>query len=74
MVGTTKITMQENKSDTNNQLLALFRANTRNAVELEKFLRKRGTARLEAQGYTIPVIDPSDSTEYDRFHDEQGTP
>ncbi|KAF4627412.1 hypothetical protein G7Y89_g10742 [Cudoniella acicularis] len=53
---------------------ALFRANTRNAVELEKFLRKRGAARLEAQGYTIPVIDPSDSTEYDRFHDEQGTP
>jgi hypothetical protein len=31
---------------------ALFRANTRNAVELEKFLRKRGAARLKALGLT----------------------
>ncbi|TVY15590.1 putative membrane protein [Lachnellula arida] len=53
---------------------ALFCANTRNAVELEKFLRKRGAARLKGFGQTIPVIDPSDSTEYDRFHDEQGKP
>jgi hypothetical protein len=39
-------------------------------VELEKLLRKRVAARLKALGYIIPVIEPSDSNEYDRFHDE----
>jgi len=45
---------------------AAFKANTRNAVELEKLLRKRGAANLKAQGHTGVVTDPSDPDEYDR--------
>jgi hypothetical protein len=74
MVGTTKITMQGNKSDTSNQLLALFRANTRNAVVLEKYLRQKGAAALKAQGQAVPTIDPSDPDEYDRQMIEQHGP
>jgi len=53
---------------------AVFRANTRNAVELEKFLRKKGAARMKAQGHQMPAIDPSDPDEYDRFHDDHTAP
>jgi hypothetical protein len=52
----------------------MFRANTRNAVELEKFLRRKGAAALKAQGQAIPVIDPSDPDEYDRHMIEQHGP
>jgi len=45
---------------------AVFKANTRNAVELEKYLRKKGAANLKAQGQAVAVIDPSDPHEYDR--------
>jgi hypothetical protein len=50
---------------------ALFRANTRNAVVLEKFLRAKGAKNLEAQGHRVPTIDPTDPDEFDRFEEEQ---
>jgi hypothetical protein len=73
MVSTKNINMQGNK--TNIHLLAVFRANTRNAVELEKFLRKKGAAALKARGQQAPAIDPSDPDEYDRLmREEHGPP
>ena len=53
---------------------ALFRANTRNAVVLEKYLREKGAAVLKAQGQALPAIDPSDPDEYDRQMNEQHGP
>lgn len=53
---------------------ALFRANTRNAVELEKFLRKKGAQNLEAAGQRKPSLDPSDPEEFDRQMTEQHGP
>ncbi len=44
---------------------ALFRANTRNAVVLEKYLREKGAKALKAQGHTAPALDPTDPDEYD---------
>jgi hypothetical protein len=51
---------------------ALFRANTRNAVVLEKYLRQKGAAAIEAQGRSVPAVDPSDPDEYDRHMREYG--
>jgi len=45
---------------------AVFKANTRNAVLLEKHLRKKGAALLAAQGQPVPALDPSDPDEFDR--------
>jgi len=45
---------------------ALFRANTRNAVVLEEYLRKKGAKNLLAQGRRVPTLDPSDPDEFDR--------
>jgi len=53
---------------------AVFRANTRNAVVLEKYLRQKGAAALKAQGQTLPAIDPSDPDEYDKQMTEQHGP
>jgi Domain of unknown function (DUF4112) len=54
---------------------ALFRANTRNAVVLEKFLRAKGERALKAQGQPLPQIDPSDPDEFDRHtREEHGPP
>lgn len=54
---------------------AVFRANTRNAVELEKYLREKGAKNLKAHGQTSPVLDPTDPDEYDRQErDEAGPP
>jgi hypothetical protein len=54
---------------------AVFRANTRNAVVLEKYLRRKGAAALKAQGQALPAIDPSDPDEYDRqMIEEHGPP
>lgn len=54
---------------------ALFRANTRNAVVLEKYLREKGAKALKAQGNTQPRIDPSDPAEFDRqLMEENGPP
>jgi len=54
---------------------ALFRANTRNAVVLEKFLREKGAKALKAQGNAQPRFDPSDPDEFDRqLMEENGPP
>lgn len=54
---------------------ALFRANTRNAVVLEKYLRVKGERALKAQGQSLPQIDPSDPEEFDRaMRAEHGPP
>jgi len=54
---------------------AVFRANTRNAVELEKHLRAKGAKALKAQGHTAPIVDPSDPEEFDRvLIEERGPP
>jgi Domain of unknown function (DUF4112) len=42
---------------------AVFRANTRNAVVLEKYLRQKGAAALKLHGQA--AIDLSDPDEYD---------
>ena len=52
---------------------ALFRANTRNAVVLEKYLREKGAKALKAQGQRGPTVDPSDPAEFDR-HEAEGLP
>lgn len=54
---------------------ALFRANTKNAALLEAHLRKKGAAKLKAQGSTAPTVDPSDPDEFDRMmNSKHGTP
>jgi len=54
---------------------ALFRANTRNAVVLEQYLREKGAANLKAQGQALPRVDPSDPEEFDQqMRDELGPP
>jgi hypothetical protein len=54
---------------------ALFRANTRNAVVLEKHLRDKGAKALKAQGVSTPVTDPTDPDEFDRqLREEHGPP
>jgi len=53
----------------------LFRANTRNAVVLEKYLREKGAKALKAQGHSTPPVDPSDPDEFDRqMREELGPP
>jgi hypothetical protein len=46
---------------------ALFRANTRNAVELENYLRKKGAENIKAQGGRLPAVDPTDPHEFDKL-------
>ncbi len=54
---------------------ALFRANTRNAVELEKFLRAKGAKNLRMSGVPLPAIDPSDPEHFDaQVRHEDGPP
>jgi hypothetical protein len=54
---------------------ALFRANTRNAVELEKHLREKGARTLKAQGHNALPYDPTDPDEFDRqMREEHGAP
>lgn len=53
---------------------AVYKANTRNAAVLEKYLRKKGAAALKAQGQVVPAIDPSDPDEYDKHMVEQHGP
>ena len=54
---------------------ALFRANTRNAVVLEKYLRSKGAKALKAQGRNSPLLDPTDPDEFDKqMRDELGPP
>lgn len=54
---------------------ALFRANTRNAVELEKFLREKGLRNIKASGHSTPPIDPTDPNVFDeQIREELGPP
>lgn len=54
---------------------ALYRANTRNAVVLEKYLRAKGQRAIKAQGQPLPPIDPSDPDEFDQqMRAEHGPP
>jgi hypothetical protein len=54
---------------------AVFRANTKNAAELEKYLRKKGQATLKAQGVAVPAVDPSDPDQFDQLLlEERGNP
>lgn len=46
---------------------AMFRANTKNAIILEKYLREKGTKHLKETGQSIPAVDPSSVVEFDRF-------
>lgn len=52
---------------------AAFKANTKNAVELEAFLREKGAKNLKAQG-RISTIDPSDGLTFDKLEDEPTPP
>ena len=52
-------------------MTALFRANTRNAVILEKYLREKGAKALKTEGHQGPTIDPTDPDEFDRLELEQ---
>lgn len=54
---------------------ALFRANSKNAIVLEEYLRQKGAKALKAQGQAVPTIDPSKPEEYDRqMMEEVGPP
>jgi hypothetical protein len=48
---------------------AMYKCNTRNAVLLEKELRRRGQQRLKAQN-RLPEVDPSLPEEYDHAEEE----
>ncbi|KAI1134161.1 hypothetical protein F5Y05DRAFT_399416 [Hypoxylon sp. FL0543] len=43
-------------------------ANTRNAIALEDYLRKKGKKNLRQSNLPVPEVDPSDPTEFDRFN------
>lgn len=45
---------------------AMFKANTRNAVLLETYLREQGQKTLKKGNLPIPDVDPSDPKEFDR--------
>ncbi|KAI1766349.1 hypothetical protein GGR53DRAFT_211419 [Hypoxylon sp. FL1150] len=49
---------------------AVILANTRNAVALEDYLRKKGKKNLRASKLPVPDVDPSDPNEFDRFNAE----
>ena len=51
---------------------AVFRANTKNAAELEKYLRKKGVEQLRKSGLPQPRVDPSDGDEFDRMMSNGG--
>ncbi|PBP27912.1 PH domain-containing protein [Diplocarpon rosae] len=54
---------------------ALFRANTKNAVVLENYLREKGAKALQAQGHNAPVLDPTDPDIFDeQLSSEHGPP
>ncbi|KAI1393429.1 uncharacterized protein F4822DRAFT_384606 [Hypoxylon trugodes] len=49
---------------------AMILANTRNAVTLEEYLRKKGQKNLRNSHLPVPEVDPSDPIEFDRFNSE----
>ncbi|KAK6950371.1 hypothetical protein Daesc_008698 [Daldinia eschscholtzii] len=50
---------------------AVILANTRNAVALEDYLRKKGKKNLRASKLPIPDVDPSDPAEFDRYNSSE---
>lgn len=50
---------------------AAFRANTRNAILLESYLREKGKKNLRQSGMPIPAVDPSEQEEYDRLQETE---
>ncbi len=53
---------------------AMFRANTKNAAELEKFLRGKGVKNLRMSGLPKPLVDPSDPDEFERYMSSNSPP
>jgi hypothetical protein len=54
---------------------AVFRANTKNAILLEKHLREKGLKALKASGQSTPPIDPTDPNVFDeQLREELGPP
>lgn len=53
---------------------AVFRANTRNALLLEDYLREAGKKNLRQSGLPVPAVDPSDPHEFDRLQREDSPP
>ncbi|KAH7342712.1 PH domain-containing protein [Rhexocercosporidium sp. MPI-PUGE-AT-0058] len=53
---------------------ALFRANTKNAVVLETYLREKGAKALQAQGHHSPVVDPTDPDIFDSQMNSEDPP
>ncbi|KAI9641679.1 hypothetical protein NHQ30_009535 [Ciborinia camelliae] len=49
---------------------AVFRANTRNALELERHLRDKGAKILKAKGERLPSVDVTDPDEFDLYDKE----
>lgn len=49
-----------------------FKANSRNALLLEKHLREKGKQQLKQSGLPIPAVDPSSPAEYDRHEQDEG--
>jgi hypothetical protein len=47
---------------------AILKANNRNAIALEDYLREKGKKNLRKQGLPIPEVDPSDPDAYDGAH------
>lgn len=53
---------------------AAFRANTKNAIVLEEYLREKGKKNLRRSGMPIPAIDPSEADEFDRLQGDRTPP
>lgn len=46
---------------------AVFKANNRNTVAFEAYLREKGKKNLRKSGLPVPDVDPSDPDDYDRL-------
>ncbi|KAI1007673.1 hypothetical protein K3495_g556 [Podosphaera aphanis] len=53
---------------------AIFRANTRNAVVLESYLREKGAQNIRDQGQRPSSLDPTNPEEFDRREREESPP
>ncbi|KYK54566.1 PH domain-containing protein [Drechmeria coniospora] len=53
---------------------AMFKANSRNALLLEQYLREKGKKELRKSGQPVPAIDPSSPEEFDRAAREEIPP
>ncbi|GJC86810.1 putative membrane protein YLR326W [Colletotrichum liriopes] len=53
---------------------AAFRANTKNAIVLEEYLREKGKKNLRRSGLPVPAVDPSEAEEWDRLQGDRTPP